>query len=189
MPKELLTRRCVPHPTYHRLIMPSTDPHEQAVAISLTSGGRYRLWTETTLDRPIHEVFEFFADAGNLQLITPEWLHFRILTPLPIRMAAGTIIDYRLRLHGVPIGWRTRITEWNPPSGFVDDQLRGPYHQWTHRHYFETRGKSTWTADEVVYRPLGGACAHRLFVERQVRRIFAHRRRVMLELFGRAQGD
>ena len=128
-----------------------------------TAGGRRRftLVAEQRLARPPAELFPFFADAHNLERITPPWLHFRVLTPRPIAMAEGTLIAYRLRLHGVPLWWLTRIAAWDPPHGFVDEQLRGPYRLWRHRHTFEADGDGTLALDRVDYelrgrRPLPG---------------------------------
>lgn len=132
-------------------------------------------------------VFPFFADAANLGRITPPELGFRILTPPPIVMAEGAIIDYRIRLALVPLSWRTEITRWEPPGEFVDVQRRGPYAQWIHRHTFtDLPGGRTLMEDEVRYRlPFGplGLVALPL-VRREIARIFAHRRRVVAELYG-----
>lgn len=144
----------------------------------------YHLDTELWLPRPRAEVFEFFSDAGNLERITPPWLNFEILTPQPIELKAGTLIDYRLRLYGVPIRWRTEIAEWNPPHQFVDQQLRGPYSLWHHTHRFEERDGGTLCSDEVRYRPFGGALVQWLYVRREVERIFAYRREQLRGLFG-----
>ena len=97
----------------------------------------YELTTTQWLPRPLPEVFAFFSDAANLQRITPPFLNFRVLTPAPIAMHAGAIIDYRLGLRGVPLSWKTEITAWDPPHRFVDEQRRGPYRQWIHTHTFE----------------------------------------------------
>lgn len=140
----------------------------------------YRYGCEQVVDRPVGEVFPFFADAGNLDRITPAWLHFRIETPLPIAMGAGTVIDYRLRYRGVPVRWRTEIEAWEPGQRFVDRALRSPYALWRHTHLFEPLGGGrTRMRDEVDYAlPLGplGRVAHAMFVRRDVERIFAHRR-------------
>jgi ligand-binding SRPBCC domain-containing protein len=142
------------------------------------------LQTDLWLPKPIQEVFEFFSDAGNLQLITPPWLNFEILTPRPIAMRAGARIDYRLRLHGFPVRWQTEITAWEPPFRFVDEQRRGPYRVWIHEHRFESRNGGTRVEDQVRYRPPGGRLIEWLFVRRDVNRIFAFRRQKLEELFG-----
>ncbi len=103
--------------------------------------------TQLWLPRRRDEVFAFFADAHNLQILTPDWLNFKILTPRPIAMRAGALIDYKLRLRGIPIRWRTKITEWQPPFSFQDEQLRGPYRQWIHRHWFEEKDGGTLCRD------------------------------------------
>ena len=125
------------------------------------------------------EVFPFFADAGNLEAITPPWLRFRIVTPRPIAMHEGALIEYRLRLRGLPIRWRTRIDAWDPGVRFVDRQLSGPYRLWHHTHTFEPLpGGDTLMRDEVRYElPLGalGEVAHRMLVRRDLARIFDHR--------------
>jgi hypothetical protein len=148
----------------------------------------YRLERVQRVPRPREEVFAFFADAGNLERITPPFLGFRILTPLPIAMGAGTLIDYRLRLHGIPLSWTTLIELFDPGRGFVDTQLRGPYRVWRHHHAF--RGApdgGTEIADTVEYElPLGplGRIAHAAMVKRQLRTIFDYRAAVVTELLG-----
>ncbi len=125
-------------------------------------------------------MFAFFGDALNLESITPPWLGFRVVTPRPIAMGPGTLIEYRLKLHGMPVRWRTRIAVWEPPHRFEDVQLSGPYRLWHHTHEFELAPDGgTTMRDTVRYAlPLGplGTAAHRLFVERDLRRIFAFRR-------------
>jgi ligand-binding SRPBCC domain-containing protein len=127
--------------------------------------------------------FGFFADAANLEAITPPWLEFAMLTPLPIRMEPGALIDYRLRLHGVPIRWRTRIDVWEPGVRFVDRQVRGPFALWEHTHTFHDHESGTLIRDRVDYRlPLGalGRIARRLLVARDLERIFDYRRDAIL---------
>jgi len=128
------------------------------------------------LPRPRVEVFRFFGEAHNLEAITPPWLRFEVLTPAPIEMRAGTLIDYRIRIHGIPVRWQTEIVEWNPPYHFVDVQRRGPYALWHHTHTFEEHDGGTMCVDQVQYRPRGGVLVNWLFVRRDVDRIFAYRR-------------
>jgi ligand-binding SRPBCC domain-containing protein len=132
---------------------------------------------------PAARAFAFYADALNLEAITPPWLAFRVATPGPIEMRSGTLIDYRLRLHGVPVRWRTRIAVWEPPERFVDVQVRGPYALWEHTHTFEPAGEhAVVIRDRVRYAlPFGplGELAHALFVRRDLERIFDHRRRAV----------
>ncbi len=137
------------------------------------------------IDRPIQETFAFFADAANLEAITPNFLAFRVVTPQPITLSVGTRIDYELTLFGVPLKWRTRIAAWQPGRCFVDEQEAGPYAVWRHSHEFEARGQATLMRDRVEYRePLGalGAFAHWLFVERTLARIFDYRRDAITQL-------
>jgi ligand-binding SRPBCC domain-containing protein len=139
------------------------------------------------LPRAPEDVFPFFADAFNLEAITPAWLHFRVLTPAPVTMAAGTRLEYRLRLHGLPLRWLTRIEVWEPPLRFVDVQLRGPYRLWHHTHTFEPDGDGTLMRDRVRYAlPLGplGELAHAALVRRDLDRIFAFRHAVVRARLG-----
>jgi len=144
----------------------------------------YPFHAELWLPKPREEVFAFFSEARNLEALTPPWLRFEVLTPAPIPMEAGTLIDYRIRIRGFPIRWRTEITLWEPPHRFADIQLRGPYTRWDHTHTFEERDGGTLCLDDVVYRPRGGALVHALFVRRDVERIFAYRRDALRRLFG-----
>jgi ligand-binding SRPBCC domain-containing protein len=139
-----------------------------------------RLW----LARSPTEIFPYFADAKNLGNMTPPWLHFEILTPGRIEMGAGTLIDYRIRLHGIPVRWKTRITVWEPPFRFVDEQIKGPYQRWIHEHRFEKSGEGTLCSDQVRYAILGGWIVNRFFVERDVKQIFEFRATKLTELFG-----
>lgn len=147
---------------------------------------RRSLERSTWLPRPLEAVFPFFADAGNLERITPPELRFRIRTPLPIAMGAGARIDYRLSLFGVPFRWRTEIAAWEPPYRFVDVQLQGPYREWVHTHTFTEERGGTRMDDHVSYAlPLGrpGLLALPL-VRRQLDRIFAYREATIRELLG-----
>lgn len=145
----------------------------------------FQIVREQWLDRPIDEVFSFFADAGNLEAITPPWLRFHILTPRPIDMHPGTLIQYALRWRVVPIRWTTEITGWNPPFSFVDEQLRGPYRLWRHLHEFEDCGRRTRMRDTVDYSLYGGPfgrLAHRAWVRRDLERVFDYRAQRVAEL-------
>ena len=141
-----------------------------------------RLESEQTISLPRSEVFPFFADALNLQAITPPWLRFRIVTPPPIVMRRGTLIDYRLRLRGVPVRWTSEITAWEPPSRFVDEQRRGPYRRWIHEHTCAEHDGQTVMCDRVDYLVPGGRLVDRLLVKRDLERIFAYRKARIAEL-------
>ena len=110
-----------------------------------------------------------------------------IVTPTPIQMKVGTLIDYRMSIHGVPVKWKTRIAEWAPPHRFADEQLKGPYRLWYHTHTFEPDGDGTRIGDHIEYRPIGGALVNALFVKRDVRKIFEYRQRVLATLFPESQ--
>ena len=143
------------------------------------------LKTSLQLAAPRARVFDFFSRAENLGLITPPEMEFRIITPLPIEMRAGALIDYRIGLHGIPMTWRTRITHWVPGVEFEDEQLKGPYAKWVHRHSFRDDGAGgTIVDDEVRYRlPFGvlGNLVH-FMVRRQLDRIFTYRTERVREL-------
>jgi len=139
--------------------------------------------SELWLPRPRAEVFPFFADARNLERITPATLNFRVLTPGAIEMRAGTLIDYKLRVRGVPLRWRTRISEWEPEARFVDEQLRGPYRRWHHTHTFEDRDGGTLCTDRVEYAYWGDFLVHSWLVKKDVEKIFVYRGKVLKEIF------
>jgi len=145
---------------------------------TVTTGRQNDLFTlETSLSLPhsTADVFPFFADAGNLENITPPWLRFEILTPRPIEMHVGTLIEYRLRLHGIPMRWQTEITAWEPPNRFVDVQRSGPYRKWIHEHTFKDVGSGCEMRDLVQYAVFGEWLVNALLVRRNLRRIFEYR--------------
>lgn len=143
----------------------------------------YRLTGVTHIPRPREEVFAFFADARNLQTLTPPWLHFQIITPGDIVMQAGAEIDYRLRVRGIPIAWQTVIDAWDPPHGFADHQRRGPYRWWQHAHRFEDESGGTRMIDTVEYGVPLGFILHPLLIRRDLRAIFAYREEMMRRIF------
>jgi ligand-binding SRPBCC domain-containing protein len=140
------------------------------------------LHTELWLPLPREEAFAFFGDAHNLEAITPPILRFQVLTPKPIPMAEGTLIDYRLRLRGVPIRWRTLISAWEPPFRFVDEQLRGPYRLWRHEHTFHEVDGGTQIVDHVDYDHAFGGLVERWLVRPDLERIFSYREQRLREL-------
>lgn len=157
--------------------------------------GEYKLVSDFVIPRARAEVFAFFSDVANLERITPPWLNFRVLTPLPIEMNTGARMDYRISLRGLPMTWKTLISSWNPPHSFVDEQLKGPYALWHHTHEFfpapDPRDPSgpagTRMVDTVRYRiPMGplGSLAHGLFVRRDLEKIFAYRRQHIGQIMG-----
>ncbi len=145
--------------------------------------GGYVLRAECILPRSVEEVFPFFADAYQLEAITPPWLNFRVLTPRPIEMHAGQLIDYKLRLRGVPIHWKTQISAWEPNERFIDEALKSPYKFWHHEHLFEPCEEGTRVIDIVHYGVPGGDLIHSLFVKREVQKIFEYRQGVLKSTF------
>jgi ligand-binding SRPBCC domain-containing protein len=137
--------------------------------------------SDVVLPIALADAFAFFADAANLERITPPWLHFVIKSPLPIDMHEGAGIEYRIRWHGVPLSWSTRIDRWDPPSFFVDRQVRGPYRLWRHEHRFEAVDGGTRVRDRVEYVPPLRWLSSGIVV-RDVERIFAYRRHELLRL-------
>jgi len=139
--------------------------------------------SEIWLPKTPEEIFPFFGDAHNLETITPPWLQFEILTPGPIEMRPGTVIDYCISLHGIKLRWRTRIEVWEPPHRFIDLQIKGPYRRWHHEHIFEPQDNGTLCRDRVRYAVLGGSLVDRLFVRRDVKKIFEFRSQKLLQVF------
>ena len=145
----------------------------------------YTLERTQLIPRPLREVFPFFSDAKNLEAITPAFLQFKILTPGPIAMQAGTLIDYRIRLLGIPMYWRTQIETFDPPLRFTDTQVRGPYRLWHHTHEFLETEAGTLMTDLVRYQmPCGplGTLVHALWTRRTLERIFDYRFQKVAEL-------
>jgi ligand-binding SRPBCC domain-containing protein len=150
----------------------------------ITIRGAYTLRAEQWLPRPLEEVFAFFADAYRLQDLTPAFLNFEVVTPKPIEMRPGLKIDYRIRLHGIPVVWQSEISDWEPPHRFVDQQLKGPYRLWHHEHTFEAHDGGTLVRDVVDYAVPGGRLIHWLIVRKDLERIFADRREKLTAFFG-----
>ena len=146
----------------------------------------HTLIKHTEINKPITEVFDFFGKAENLNELTPPDLHFNIITPLPIAMKAGTIIDYKIRLGIIPMKWKTLISAWEPPFRFVDEQLSGPYVTWIHEHKFEYSGQKTKMTDTIQYVAPGlflEPIVHNLFIKSKVNQIFEYREKRLKELF------
>jgi ligand-binding SRPBCC domain-containing protein len=138
------------------------------------------------INKPIENVFEFFADACNLEKLTPLTLKFQILSDLPILMKTGTLIDYKITIHGMPVKWKTEILEWMPPYRFIDIQRKGPYKLWRHTHTFKTIDGKTLMEDVVEYEmPFGifGRLAHPLFVKKEIEQIFDFRKKIIESIF------
>ena len=145
----------------------------------------YELKCSQVIPLPRHEVFAFFSDIHNLERITPPWLHFRILTPQPCELASGSLIDYRLKLYGIPFHWQTCIDQFEPDNYFADTQRRGPYRHWYHEHHFSDVPEGTLIEDHVHYRLWGGPLAwplHGLFIKRSLNKIFTFRRSMIASL-------
>jgi ligand-binding SRPBCC domain-containing protein len=141
---------------------------------------------KTIIKRPLEEVFQFFSKAENLNLLTPPELSFKILTPLPIKMQAGTLIDYRIKLNGIPFNWRTEISTWKVNECFVDQQLKGPYKIWHHTQSFTAVNEGTLMIDEVKYLSPGWILEpliEKFFIKKKVEGIFDYRNSKLKEIF------
>ena len=167
----------------------TTTPHPSTIDIQrLPETKEWRLVANQWLPLTPEQLFPFFSDAHNLQQITPQTLSFEILTPAPITMGEGTLIDYKIKIHGVPAKWRTRISTWEPPHRFVDEQLKGPYRKWHHLHEFMAIDDGTLCRDTVHYQVPGGPLSpliHSLIVKRDVQNIFQYRMRTLDKLFNK----
>jgi len=137
--------------------------------------GGYMLRSVCELPAPLDKVFRFFSQAENLQKLTPPWMHFEIVTPTPIEMRVGTVIDYRIKVRLLPMTWRSEITIWEPGVRFVDEQRRGPYRYWRHEHTFAATEAGTRVVDQVQYGVPAGWLTHRLLVRPDLEKIFAYR--------------
>jgi ligand-binding SRPBCC domain-containing protein len=152
---------------------------------------RHTLTTSMRLPLPRQEVFAFFAEAANLERITPPELRVEIVTPQPLHLVEGTLIDYQLRLFGVPLRWQSHMIRWDPPGTFVDAQRRGPYKSWIHTHRFREADGETIIEDAVEYClpywPLGELVSP--LVRRQLHRIFRYRQQAIRTYFEGAHGE
>src|SRR5262245_30314172 len=163
----------------------SVDTRESTIQFSRDGQkGSFVLHAEQWLPCPRERLFAFFSDAFQLEALTPPLLRFEVVTPPPIEIRSGTLIDYKLRLHGIPVRWQSVISGWQPPSQFVDRQTRGPYRLWRHEHHFIERDGGTLVIDHVEYRVPGGRLVNRLCVVPDLRRIFGFRMQKLQELFG-----
>ena len=158
------------------------------IRIGTSPTGGFRLEAAQFLPQPRDRVFRFFSDALELEKLTPRWLEFSVLTPSPIKIEAGTLIDYRLKLRGIPIRWQSLISSWEPPLRFVDRQVRGPYRRWHHEHIFESVDGGTLCRDIVDYDVIGGRPVHALFVRPDLLKIFAFRHDRLRNMFGGSGG-
>jgi ligand-binding SRPBCC domain-containing protein len=142
----------------------------------------FQLERTQTLPLALEQVWAFFSDPRNLAEITPPWLNFRMVSMSTPQIGEGTRIDYRLRVRGIPLRWRSLIRDWDPPHRFIDEQLKGPYRRWIHEHRFERTDEGTRVTDRVRYSVLGGALVERFLVRPDVERIFEWRTRRLEEL-------
>ena len=143
----------------------------------------FRLTAKIHLPQKLEQIFPYFSSAKNLEQLTPSFLRFKVLTPGEISISSGTIINYDLRIHGVPIRWTSLISLWEPPHRFVDEQLRGPYRYWIHEHTFEECEGGVLVKDSVRYQVFGGSIVHNLFVKKDILKIFMFRQEKLLALF------
>jgi ligand-binding SRPBCC domain-containing protein len=162
---------------------------KQFVTASVIYGMKNHILIKTTIiNKPLETVFDFFSKAENLNKLTPPELEFKILSPLPIIMKPGALIDYKIKLNGIPFKWKTEICEWNPPFQFIDQQLTGPYVKWHHTHSFKDLGYGTTEmTDRVEYLSPGWIfepIIDKLYVGKRVVAIFEYREKVLTDIFG-----
>ncbi len=141
---------------------------------------RYEIWVPEKIDK----VFSFFSNARNLERITPDFLEFKVLNEGEIEMKEGLLIDYKLKLHGIPFRWQSEITKWEPKSAFEDCQRRGPYVYWDHMHLFEEKDGGTLVIDSIKFAVPGGSLIYKMFVEKDVEKIFQFRTEKLQNFFG-----
>ena len=153
------------------------------ISIVQSDNSTFSLKSEVRVPRPIGEVFTFFSDARNLEKLTPNSLRFKIFAPCPLMMQVGTLIDYSIRIHGMPLRWRSEIVVWEPPFRFVDEQLRGPYKTWIHEHKFVGLDGHTLVSDKVDYCPRVSWLTYK-WVERDLKKIFEYRHQKLSQVFG-----
>lgn len=150
------------------------------------AGHAWRLSCAQRVPRPVTDVFPFFAAASNLERLTPDFLRFSVERASSESLGEGALIDYRLRLHGIPLRWRTRIDAWTPPWQFVDTQIKGPFRRWHHLHEFEPDGSGTLVKDTVTF-DLYLRTLYRTpalgWIESDLRRIFEHRHATIAGIF------
>lgn len=145
----------------------------------------YDLESEQFIDQPIEKVFDFFSRPENLEKITHPKYHFTILTPKPIFMEKGTLIDYTIRILGFSVHWRALISSYNPPHSFIDEQIKGPYLLWHHKHNFKEKNGGTIILDSIRYAvPMGiiGRFLNYFWIRNDIKRIFKHRRKFIFDL-------
>lgn len=143
----------------------------------------FKIETELWVPKAKDIVFDFFSDARNLNQLTPPLLEFKIVTPDPIIMAVGTLIDYKLKIRGIPVNWQSEITTWDKPHNFVDQQRKGPYRHWVHQHQFIEKDGGTLVKDQVDYSVFGGALINKFFVAKDLQNIFDYRKKELQNIF------
>ena len=153
----------------------------------MTTVKEFFLERSVVVNKSLDEVYAFFSNPANLQELTPPWVDFNIVGSSTLDVEAGTTIDYKLRVRGLPIKWRSLISEWDPPSSFVDEQVKGPYRMWHHTHTFEEVEGGVKVGDSVRYAVPGGPLfewfVEKLFVGPDVRKIFDYRMKRLAEIF------
>ena len=146
----------------------------------------YTLNRTQVINQSIDKVFSFFSKPENLEIITPKYLNFKIITPVPINMVVGQLIDYKLKIHSFPIKWTSLISHYDPPYSFVDEQVRGPYALWHHTHLFKEQENGTLIEDQIKYQipfSIFGKLLNFTFIKRDLENIFNYREKTISRLF------